>query len=58
MEMGKQINLTERSMDDMIRYFNNAVAEMDIPQKYKMELLGMIVAIGYKYEKDVNGGKQ
>lgn len=44
--------LQERSMDEMIAYFNNAVAEMDIPQKYKIKLLGMISAIGYKYQKD------
>lgn len=45
--------MTERTFDELIAYFNRTVADMNIPQKYKMELLGMITAIGAKYNKDV-----
>ncbi len=43
--------MTERSFDKMISYFNHRVADMDINQDYKMELLGMITALGFKHEK-------
>lgn len=43
--------MQKRNMDEMISYFNRKVADMDIEQKYKMELLGMITAIGIKYEQ-------
>jgi len=43
--------MTERSFDDMIAYFNRRVADMDISQDCKMELLGMVTALGYKHEK-------
>lgn len=43
--------MKERSFDEMIAYFNRRVSEMDIAQYYKMELLGMVTALGYKHEK-------
>ena len=43
--------MTERSFDEMIAYFNRRVASMDINQDYKMELLGMVTALGFKHEK-------
>lgn len=43
--------MKKRSFDEMIAYFNRRVAEMDIDQDYKMELLGMVTAIGYKHEQ-------
>ena len=43
--------MTERSFDAMIAYFNRRVADMDINQDYKMELLGMVTALGFKHEK-------
>jgi len=43
--------MKERSFDEMISYFNCRVADMDISQDYKMELLGMVTALGYKHEK-------
>ena len=43
--------MKERSFDEMIAYFNCRVADMDISQDCKMELLGMVTALGYKHEK-------
>lgn len=43
--------MKERSFDEMIAYFNRRVSEMDIAQDYKMELLGMVTALGLKHEK-------
>lgn len=43
--------MKERNLDEMIAYFNRRVSEMDIAQDYKMELLGMVTALGYKHEK-------
>ncbi len=43
--------MKKRSFDEMIAYFNRRVSEMDIDRDYKMELLGMVTAIGYKHEK-------
>lgn len=43
--------MKERSFDEMVAYFNHKVSEMDIAQDYKMELLGMVTALGYKHEK-------
>ena len=38
----------------MVSYFNQTVADMDIDRKYKMELLGMITAIGIACEKELS----
>lgn len=43
--------MKERSFDEMIAFFNRRVSEMDISQDCKMELLGMVTALGYKHEK-------
>ena len=43
--------MKERSFDEMIAYFNRRVSEMDIVQDYKIELLGMVAALGYKHSK-------
>lgn len=43
--------MKERSFDEMVAYFNRRVSEMDIAQDYKMELLDMVTALGYKHEK-------
>lgn len=43
--------MKERSFDEMIAYFNCRVADMDISQDCKMELLGMVTALGYKHKK-------
>lgn len=43
--------MKERSFDEMIAYFNRRVSEMDIAQNYKIELLGMVTALGYKHKK-------
>lgn len=43
--------MKERSFDEMIAYFNRRVADMDISQDSKMELLGMVTALGFKHEK-------
>ena len=42
--------MIKRSFDEMISYFNRTVADMDIDQKYKMILLGIITAIGQEHE--------
>jgi succinate dehydrogenase/fumarate reductase-like Fe-S protein len=44
--------MRERTMDEMITHFNQTVSKMSIPQKDRMTLLGMITAIGFKYEQD------
>ena len=43
--------MRERTLDEAISYFNTKVSEMDISTKYKMELLGMVTAIGYKAQQ-------
>ena len=43
--------MTERSFGEMIAYFNRRVAGMDINPGDKMELLGMVAALGFKHEK-------
>lgn len=44
--------MQKRKMNELISYFNRKVADMDIKQTYKMELLGMITAIGIANEKE------
>lgn len=48
--------MRERTFDEMVSYFNQRVADMDIPMQYKMELLGMVVALGLEYDKAIRGG--
>lgn len=49
--MAEYIEMKERTMDEMITRFNDTVAEMKIEPKDKLELLGMITAIGYRHER-------
>lgn len=42
-----------RKFDELISYFNRKVAEMNIDTKYKMELLGMVTALGLAHEKEL-----
>ena len=39
-------------MDEMIKHFNDVVSAMSISIKDKMTILGLITAIGYKYQDD------
>ena len=43
-----------RKFDELISYFNRNVSNMDIDQKYKIELFGMITAIGFAHEKELH----
>lgn len=45
--------MQKRKFDELISHFNRKVSEMNIDQKYKMELLGMISAIGFAHEKEL-----
>ena len=46
--------MNRRTFEEMVSYFNQTVADMDIDRKYKMELLGMITAIGIACEKELS----
>ena len=39
------MNMKKRDFDEMVSYFMDKVLDMDIKQKYRMELLGMVTAI-------------
>lgn len=39
------MNMKKRDFDEMVSYFMDKVLDMDIEQKYRMELLGMVTAI-------------
>ena len=43
--------MEKRDFSEMVAFFNRKVSEMDIAQKYKMELLGMITAVEMKHDK-------
>lgn len=43
--------MKQRTMDEMITYFNQEIVKMDIDRKYKVALFGMIAAIGYQNKK-------
>lgn len=43
--------MKKRDFGEMVTFFNRKVSEMDIAQKYKMELLGMITAIEMKHDE-------
>lgn len=38
--------MRQRSLDEMIAYFNQEIDKMDIDRRYKIALLGMVTAIG------------
>lgn len=42
-----------RKFDELIAHFNRKAAEMDIDTKYKIELLGMVSALGFAHEKEL-----
>lgn len=46
--------MQKRKIDELISQFNRKVADMDIDMEYKMELLGMITAIGFACEKELS----
>ena len=48
--------MEKMTFDEMISHFNIAVSEMQITQKQKMELLGMITAIAMKHNESVKHG--
>ena len=50
-EKGEKMN--RRTFEEMVSYFNQTVADMDIDRKYKMELLGMITAILQRHDEDM-----
>ena len=43
--------MVKRDFGEMVAFFNRKVSEMDISQKHKMELLGMITAIEIKHDE-------
>ena len=47
----RQNVMKKRNLSEMVAFFNCKVSEMKIPQKYKMELLGMITAIEMKHDE-------
>ena len=49
--------MQKRKFDELISYFNRKVADMDIDTNYKMELLGMVTALGYAHEKETEERK-
>ena len=46
-------DLKKRQFDEMVSFFNQKVAEMNIARKYKMELLGMITAIALEHDREL-----
>ena len=46
--------MQKRKFDELVSYFNKKVSEMEIETKYKMELLGMVTALGYANEKETH----
>lgn len=49
--------MQKRKFDELISYFNRKVSEMNIGTSYKMELLGMVTALGYAHEKETEERK-
>ena len=43
--------MRQRTLNEMVSYFNREVGEMDIDQSYKIQLLGMVHAIAYGSQK-------
>lgn len=56
--MVKVMEIKERTIEEIITYINNTIADMDISVKDKMTILGMIAALGYKAHKDIAVSKQ
>ena len=49
--------MQKRKFDELISCFNRKVSDMDIDINYKMELLGMVTALGYAHEKETEKRK-
>lgn len=49
--------MQKRKFDELISYFNRKVSEMEIGTSYKMELLGMVTALGLAHEKETEERK-
>jgi len=47
-------DLKKRQFGEMVTFFNRKVSEMDIPRKYKLELLGMITAIEVEHDMEMS----
>jgi hypothetical protein len=46
--------MQKQKFDEIVSYFNKKVSEMEIETKYKMELLGMVTALGCAHEKETH----
>ena len=46
--------MQKQKFDEIVSYFNKKVSEMEIETKYKMELLGMVAALGCAHEKETH----
>ena len=46
--------MQKQKFDEIVSYFNKKVSEMEIETKYKMELLGMVTALGHAHEKETH----
>ena len=44
--------MKHRTLDDMVKYFIDTLADMPIPRKHKLELTGIVVAIAYEAQKN------
>ena len=49
--------MRKRKFDEMIAYVNRKISEMEIGTSYKVELLGMVVALGYEHKKETEERK-
>lgn len=45
--------LIPRTFSEMIQYFKDQVSVMNIPMKYRVDLLGMISAVETRHEQDM-----
>lgn len=45
--------MRRRTFEEIVSYFNQTVSEMDIERKYKMTLLGMVLALLQRRDEDV-----
>lgn len=52
------MEMRERTIEEIITYINNTIADMDISVEDKMTILGMVFALGYKAQKDIAASKQ
>lgn len=52
--MQKGEPMQKQKFDEIVSYFNKKVSEMEIETKYKMELLGMVTALGCAHEKETH----